>query len=113
MPLHIPFQITDWSHVEATAVPGTTGEALIRTVQYDDLRIRQVLYSPGYEADHWCTSGHLAFVLEGELINELQGGTSTVMKAGTFFAVSDGLSSHRVRSLKGATVLVVDGGFLG
>jgi uncharacterized cupin superfamily protein len=54
----------------------------------------------------------LVFVLEGEMINELQGGETTVMGAGTSFAVSNGLSVHRIRTNGPAKVLIVDGTFL-
>src|SRR4029453_1261636 len=95
----IPFQITDWDQVPTTVVNGATGRATIRTQQLGDLRIRMIEYSSGYLADHWCELGHLVFVLEGELINELKDGATTVMKAGSSYAVSNGLSSHRSRTL--------------
>lgn len=113
MSTSIPFEITDWSSVAPTVVPGTTGTATMRTKQYQGVRIRMVEYAANYLGDHWCAVGHLVFVLEGELINELQDGATTVLKAGMSFAVSDGLSSHRVRTEGAAKVLVVDGAFLG
>lgn len=112
MSANIPFQITDWSQVPTTVVNGASGTATMRTVQHDGLRIRMVEYSAGYLADHWCQLGHLVFVLEGELINELKDGATTVMKAGSSYAVSDGLSSHRSRTVGPVKLLVVDGGFL-
>ncbi len=112
MSLPIPFQITDWSQAPTTVVHGTTGTATMRIVQYGDLRIRMIEYSANYLADHWCELGHLVFVLEGELINELKDGATTVMKAGSSYAVSDGLSSHRSRTVGPVKLLVVDGVFL-
>jgi len=38
-----------------------------------NIRVRIVEYSPGYLADHWCSRGHVLYVLEGELVTELQG----------------------------------------
>lgn len=108
----IPFQITDWSQVPTTVVHGTSGTATMRTQQLGDLRIRMVEYSVNYLADHWCELGHLVFVLEGELINELKDGTTNVLKAGMSYHVSDGLSSHRSRTVGPVKLLVVDGGFL-
>ena len=88
--MKIPFQITDWSSVPTTVVNGTTGTATMRVVQHGDpanagqaLRIRMVEYSANYLADHWCQLGHLVFVLEGELINEMENGDTTVLKAGS------------------------------
>ena len=108
----IPFQITDWSQVPTTIVHGTTGTATMRIQQLGDLRIRMVEYSANYLADHWCERGHLVFVLEGELISELENGAMTVMNAGSSYAVSDGLSSHRSRTVGPVKLLIVDGAFL-
>ncbi|MBK6542972.1 MAG: DHCW motif cupin fold protein [Flavobacteriales bacterium] len=108
----IPFTITNWDHVPTTFVDGTTGTATMRSQQFGALRIRMIEYSANYLADHWCELGHLVFVLEGELINELKDGAITVMKAGDSYAVSDGLSSHRSRTIGPVRLLVVDGGFL-
>lgn len=108
----IPFQITDWSQVPTTVVNGTTGTATMRIQQLGDLRIRMIEYSANYLADHWCQLGHLVFVLEGELINELENGATTVIKAGSSYAVSDGHSSHRSRTVGPVKLLVVDGAFL-
>ena len=112
MSLQIPFQITTWDDVPTTVLNGTSGTATMRIQQLGDLRIRMIEYSANYLADHWCELGHLVFVLEGELINELKDGPTTVMKAGSSYAVSDGLSSHRSRTVGPVKLLVVDGGFL-
>lgn len=109
---NIPFQITAWDEVPTTVVSGTTGTATMRIKQHGDLRIRMIEYSANYLADHWCELGHLVFVLEGDLINELKDGTTTLMKAGMSYAVSDGLSSHRSRTISPVKLLVIDGGFL-
>lgn len=111
--MNIPFQITDWNTVPTTVVHGTTGTATMRIQQLGDLRIRMIEYSANYLADHWCQLGHLVFVLEGELINELENGETSVLKAGSSYAVSDGLSSHRSRTLGSVKMMVIDGGFLG
>ncbi len=109
---NIPFQITKWDKVPATVVQGTTGTATMRIQQHGELRIRMIEYSANYLADHWCELGHLVFVLEGELINELKDGTTNVLKKGMSYAVSDGLSSHRSRTVGPVKMLVIDGGFL-
>ncbi len=113
MSIPIPFQITEWSNVQKTVVNGTTGTATMRVQELGNVRIRMVEYSANYLADHWCQLGHLVFVLEGELINELENGETTVLKAGSSYAVSDGLSSHRSRTVGVVKMLVVDGAFLG
>ena len=108
----IPFQITDWQNVPLTEHAGETGKALWRTKHHGDLRIRQVEYSPGYLADHWCETGHLLFCLEGELEVKLADGSVALLTAGMSYEVSDRLSSHKSHSSKGAKLLIVDGGFL-
>jgi hypothetical protein len=108
----IPFQITDWDQIPKTVANGASGTVTIRTQQFGDLRIRMLEYSANYLADHWCELGHLVFVLEGDLINELKDGATTVMKAGSSYAVSDGLSSHRSRTVGPVKLLIVDGAFL-
>ena len=70
----LPFTVTDWSGVAATKHAGETGEALWRTLDIGDLRVRMVEYSPGYFADHWCDRGHVLYVLEGELDTGLRDG---------------------------------------
>lgn len=110
--MSIPFEAIDWSLLPATTVNGASGNASMRVVQHDGLRIRMVEYSAGYLADHWCQLGHLVFVLEGELINEHKDGTMNVLKAGMSYHVSDGLSSHRSRTNGPVKLLVVDGAFL-
>ena len=108
----IPFQITEWAAVPVTVVAGTTGTASMRTRQLGDIRIRMVEYSANYLADHWCQLGHLVCVLEGEVISELENGETSVLGAGSSYAVSGGLSSHRSRTAGPVKVLIVDGAFL-
>jgi hypothetical protein len=57
----LPFTVTDWSEVAPTVHPGETGEAIWRTFTIGDLRVRQVEYTPGYLADHWCDLGHVLY----------------------------------------------------
>lgn len=71
-----------------------------------------VEYPAGYLADHWCRSGHLVFVPEGDVINEHEDGRVNVLKAGMSYHVSDGLSSHRSRTNGPVKLLVIDGAFL-
>jgi len=104
-----PFTVTDWSSVPETRHPGETGEALWRTLEIADLRIRQVRYSPGYLADHWCDRGHVLYVLEGELETELRDGRRFTLKPGMSYQVSDfGDAAHRSSTRTGATLFIVD-----
>jgi hypothetical protein len=110
--MNIPFQVTDWSAVPAVTHKGETGEAYWRTLQFGDLRIRHVEYSPNYKADHWCEKGHIIFCIEGEMDTELKDGSVHTLKAGMSYQVSDNLSSHKTFSRNGVKLFIADGGFL-
>jgi hypothetical protein len=110
--LSIPFHITDWSKVPQVRHNGEHGHASWKTLQYGDLRIRMVEYSPGYLADHWCTRGHLIFCLEGSMTTELSDGRHFLLEPGMSYEVSDELSSHRTSSGGGVRLIIVDGSFL-
>jgi quercetin dioxygenase-like cupin family protein len=99
---------TDWSQVPPTEHPGTSGVALWRTIEQGNIRVRQVEYSPGYEADHWCRRGHVLLVLEGELVTELEDGTRVVLTAGTSYQVADNAAAHRSHTRTGAKLFIVD-----
>ena len=103
------FTVTDWTQVAGTSYPGETGEALWRTLDIGDLRLRIVEYSPGYLADHWCDRGHVLYVGEGELDTELRDGPTFKLVPGMSFQVSDlGDAAHRASTTRGAKVFIVD-----
>ncbi len=105
----LPFTVTDWSKVPESRHSGETGYALWRTVNIGNIRIRQIEYSAGYLADHWCDRGHIFYVLEGELVSELKDGRKTTMTAGMSYQVSDyGDTAHRSSTKNGAKIFVVD-----
>ena len=104
----VPFQVTDWSGVAPTRHPGETGYALWRTLEIGNIRVRLVEYSPGYRADHWCSKGHVLYVLDGELTTELKDGRVMTLAPGTSYEVADGAEPHRSRTAKGARLFVVD-----
>lgn len=108
----IPFQTTDWNAAPATVHQGETGTAYWKTLQYNDLRIRRVEYSKNYKADHWCRRGHILYCIEGEITSELSDGRTFTLSAGMSYQVSDDVSEHRSTSVNGATLLIIDGGFL-
>lgn len=105
---NLPFGTTDWSAVEPTRHPGERGEALWRTRQFGDIRVRMVEYSAGYLADHWCAKGHILFVLDGELHTELEDGRQFVLRAGMSYQVADQAEPHRSSTPTGARLFIVD-----
>ncbi len=104
----IPFGTTDWSTVEPTFHPGTTGRASWRTREFGDIRVRLVEYSAGYLADHWCSKGHILLVLEGELVTELEDGRTVTLKPGQSYQVADGAEAHRSRTSVPTKLFIVD-----
>ena len=105
----LAFTVTDWSNVEPSVHPGETGQALWRTLNIGELRVRMVEYSPGYLADHWCDRGHVLYVVTGELDTELRDGRRFTLKPGMSYQVSDfGDAAHRSSTKMGATLFIVD-----
>lgn len=104
----IPFGITDWSTLETTTHPGATGTARWRTCQFGAIRVRQVEYSPGYLADHWCNKGHILLCLEGQLDTELEDGRRFTLLPGMSYQVADDAEAHRSCSAIGAKLFIVD-----
>ncbi|HNW52575.1 MAG TPA: DHCW motif cupin fold protein [Prolixibacteraceae bacterium] len=108
----IPFQVIDWSTIQATEHTGVTGKAFWQTLQFDGLRVRIVEYSAGYLADHWCAKGHIVHCLEGEVENQLITGESNKLTPGMTYVVTDDASQHRSYSENGVKLLIIDGDFL-
>jgi quercetin dioxygenase-like cupin family protein len=104
----IPFGTTDWASVPETIHPGETGIARWRTRHFGDIRVRVVEYSPGYLADHWCSKGHILYVLEGVLRTELEAGRNVTLTPGTSYQVADGAEAHRSSTQTGARLFIVD-----
>ena len=109
---NIPFQSINWNQIEKTTHPGETGISHWQTLQLEGLRIRKVIYSKGYIADHWCQKGHIVHCLKGSFISELDSGEQFSLTAGGTYVVSDNLSSHRSLSTDGVELLIIDGDFL-
>ena len=104
----IPFGITDWSQIEPTEHPGEQGVAHWRTCQFGAVRVRQVQYSAGYLADHWCSKGHILLCLEGQLDTELDDGRRFTLTAGMSYQVADNAEAHRSSTASGAKLFIVD-----
>ena len=106
---NVPFTLTEWALIPPTVHKGEMGQAIWRTLNIGDLRVRMVEYTAGYLADHWCDRGHVLLVLEGELETELKDGRIFTMKPGTSYQVSDfGDSADRSRTSSGAKLFIVD-----
>ena len=104
----IPFGTTNWTDVPETLHPGETGMARWRTREFGGIRVRVVEYSPGYLADHWCSKGHILYVLEGVLHTELNDGRKVTLTPGTSYQVADNDGAHRSFTETGARLFIVD-----
>jgi len=104
----IPFGTTDWSEVPPTEHPGETGKAFWRTRQFGPIRVRMVEYTPGYLADHWCSKGHILFVVAGVLEAELADGRRFTLTPGMSYQVAAVAEAHRSATADGATLFIVD-----
>ncbi len=104
----IPFSTTDWSEVEPTKHQGITGEATWKTIYLNDVRIRLVEYSAGYEADHWCSKGHIIFCVAGEMVTELEDGRKQPLTQGMMYTVGDNCEAHKSTSVNGCMLFIVD-----
>lgn len=103
-----PFSITDFADITPEIKPGITGFAEWRTFYRDDVRIRQVTYSPEYLADHWCSKGHIIFCIEGSMETELANGSKHTLSKGLIYTVGDDSDAHRTYSKQGCVLLIVD-----
>ena len=104
----VSFVLTDWAQVECTEHKGETGTAYWRTLNFGDIRVRMVEYTPGYLADHWCSKGHVLLCLEGQLHTELRDGRKFTLKPGMSYQVADNAEAHRSSTATGARLFVVD-----
>jgi hypothetical protein len=104
----IPFGITDWSVIRSVRRIGETGWADWQVCQFGEVRVRMLVYSPDYRADHWCEKGHILLCLEGELFTELKDGRQFVLRPGMSYQVADGAEAHRSFTKEGAKLFVVD-----
>jgi quercetin dioxygenase-like cupin family protein len=105
---NLPFTVSDLSKVKSLRTEGESGYADMRTFEPGNIRARLVEYSPDYKADHWCSKGHVVFILEGDVIIEIEDGRKFELSTGMSFQVADGIDAHKAYSSKGAKVLIVD-----
>ncbi len=107
---NMPEGVTDWSRIPAIRIPGASGAADARTHQVGEIQLRLVEYAPGYLADHWCSKGHIIYVVAGTLTIEHQNDRpACALSAGMSWHVADDEGPpHRVRSDNGATIFILD-----
>jgi len=110
--MEIPFTVIDWSSIPKIENQGEAGKSVQQSIQFQDLKVRVVEYSPGYFANHWCQKGHVVYCLEGSFESHMENGEKFYLTKGMTYVVSDQMSSHRSSTVEGAKLLIIDGGFL-
>ena len=105
---HFPFQTFDWSSVPREEHAGETGNAWWQVIHMNDVRVRLVVYSAGYKADHWCNKGHIILCLEGEMETELADGRVMKLSKGMCYFVGDNNEAHRTSTTDGCRLYIVD-----
>src|SRR5215218_1674927 len=89
------FQVIQWNNIPKQEHKGEKGTSFWQVLQLPGLRIRNVEYSPGYLADHWCRKGHIVHCLHGSFSSELESGETFSLSEGMSYVVSDELSSNK------------------
>lgn len=106
---NLPIGAIDWSRIAAVVQPGETGTAATYTHNLGDITLRLVTYSSGYKANHWCTKGHIVYVVSGSIVIEHEDETRTLLSPGTsWYAPDNSGPAHRVLCDSGASVFIVD-----
>lgn len=105
----LPEAVVDWSCTPATRTAGASAGATSRAHRTNGVQLRVVDYDPGYLADHWCSKGHILYVISGSLtIEHRDGKESYQLAAGMSWQTADDGAPHRVHSIGGAKVFIVD-----
>jgi len=104
------FRHIDFAALEHQSMSGeTSAAAIFQQADAAGIRMRVVVYEPGFVADHWCDLGHFGYVLSGHVTIEFIGRPPSELKEGQAFLVSSyGDASHRVRTEEGARLLLLD-----
>lgn len=107
LPSH-PFQTIDWTTVPEEMHAGERGRAVWQVIRIGEIRIRRVVYSAGYQADHWCKKGHIIHCTEGSMVTQLEDGRRMPLHKGMTYIVGDGNEAHCTTSEEGCTLFIVD-----
>ena len=106
---HVPFGKIDWNEIAPVEHKGETGTSYWRTVETGNIRVRIVEYSPGFKSDHYCSRGHVVFVLEGEHRIRLKDGREFILSPGMSYQTADDETNpHLAYSVKGGKTFIVD-----
>jgi hypothetical protein len=102
------FQTIDWESIPIEQYAGEKGLAYWQVFMMNNIRIRKVIYSPGYQADHWCKKGHIILCTEGEMETTLENGHSVKLNKGMTYVVGDESEAHCSSTQTGCELFIVD-----
>lgn len=103
------FSKIDWSNIIPTREAGSNGISFSKTVEIGSFRLTMVDYSSGFEANKWCSKGHILLVLDGEVGIKMKDGTLHLLTSDKSINLPDDLSNpHFIYSEKGGKVFMVD-----
>ncbi len=105
---NLPFIVSDWNKGNSQRVNGESGFSDIKIFEQGNIRVRLVEYSPNYKADHWCKKGHIVFIIDGDVMIEIEDGRKYELSKGMSFQVADNIDAHKAYSVKGAKAFIVD-----
>ena len=105
---HYPFETIDWINIPKEIHAGNSGMAYWQIMHVGNIRVRMVEYSANYEADHWCSKGHIIYCIAGEMVTALQDGRNILLKKGMTYHVGDNSEAHRSVSKNGCKLFIVD-----
>jgi len=105
----IPFELIDWTNIEAKEVNGITEKAYWRTKNFNDVRIRIIEKLPGYRADHYCRKGHIIHIISGSMEVYFENGDKFNIKEGESLFLSDvEENGHSTYTEKGVKYFIID-----
>lgn len=102
------FQLFNWDSIPVEEHKGETGSATWQILHVGNIRIRKLIYSSNYKADHWCKKGHIIHCIEGEMDTELDDGRVMKLSKGMTYIVGDNCEAHKTSTKDGCVLFVVD-----
>ncbi len=99
----------DWEKITEKNERGLTGNLTSKTYSIFGLRVRMIIYSAGYTADHWCSAAHIIHCMEGECVIRFKDGRQKAIKTGASLIVQKNIHNpHQVESFQNAKLLIID-----
>ena len=98
----------DWNALPNEKVNGASGFATIKSCSFGAVKIRLIEYSQNYTADHWCSKGHIVYLIKGALSIEHDDLSIHVLSSGMTYIIGDNTLPHKATSEHGARALIID-----